>query len=119
MNSEKEHPIMSRDVVRSGNQVSIRGYLNTEEFMRTLSKTVKQSTLAGFAAYAALTILGDFESWYIGPYKVEIAAIVALAIEPILGYLRAKTIGRQYFEEGDTADKTKKPVDIPSNRATK
>ena len=93
--------ILSRQILNYGNQVSLRGYLSTEEFMKTLSKTVKQSTLAGFAAYAALTILGDFENWYIGPYKMEVATLVALA----LGYLRARTIGLKYLDEGDEAKK--------------
>lgn len=89
--------ILSRLNMNYGNQVSIKGYLNPDEFMKTLSKALKQSTLAGFAAYAALTILGDFESWYIGPYKAEIATMVAL----VLGYMRARSIGAKYLEEGD------------------
>lgn len=80
-----------------GNQVSLKGYLNAEEFMKTLAKALKQSSLAGFAIYAGLTILGDFESWYIGPYKAEAATLVAL----VLGFLRARQIGGQYFEKGD------------------
>lgn len=89
--------ILSRLNMNYGNQVSLKGYLNAEEFMRTLAKTVKQSTFAGFAAYAALTILGDFEQWYLGPYKAEAATLVAL----ILGYLRARAIGLKYLEEGE------------------
>lgn len=88
--------VLSRLSVNYGNQVSIKGYLNAEEFMKTLSKTVKQSTLAGFLAFAALTIIGDFENWYLGPYKAEMATILAL----VVGYLRAKRIGEQYIEKG-------------------
>jgi hypothetical protein len=89
--------VLSRLNMNYGNQVSIKGYLNADEFMKTLSKAVKQSTLAGFAAYAALTILGDFESWYLGPYKAEAATVIAL----LLGFLRARQIGAQYIENGD------------------
>ena len=89
--------ILSRMNMNYGNQVSIKGYLNAEEFMKTLAKTVKQSTLAGFVTFAALTVFGDFESWYIGPYKAEIATMVAL----VLGYIRARSIGAKYLEEGD------------------
>jgi hypothetical protein len=94
--------ILSRLNVNYGNQVSIKGYLNTEEFMKTLSKTVKQSTLAGFIAYAAMTIMGDFENWYLGPYKAEAATLIAL----ILGYVRARAIGLKYLEEGEKSDES-------------
>ena len=93
---------LSRLNVNYGNQVSIKGYLNTEEFMRTLSKTVKQSTFAGFAVYAALTIFGEFEAWYIGPYKAEAATLIAL----ILGYVRARAIGLKYLDEGEKPDES-------------
>lgn len=91
---------LSRMNMNYGNQVSIKGYLNAEEFMKTLAKTVRQSTLAGFAAYAALTILGDFENWYLGPYKAEAATLIAL----ILGYVRARSIGLKYLDEGEKPD---------------
>lgn len=92
--------IVSRLNMNYGEQVSIKGYLSAEEFMKTLAKTVKQSSLAGFATFALLTIFGDFESWYIGPYKGEIATLVAL----VLGYMRARAIGAKYIEEGDDHD---------------
>lgn len=93
--------ILSRMNMNYGNQVSIKGYLNAEEFMKTLAKTVKQSTLAGFVTFAVLTILGDFQNWYIGPYKAEAATLVAL----VLGYARARTIGLKYLSEGESNDR--------------
>jgi hypothetical protein len=93
---------LSRMNMNYGEKVSLKGYLNPDEFMKTLSKALKQSTLAGFAAYAALTILGDFESWYLGPYKAEAATLIAL----VLGFLRARQIGAQYFEKGADSDES-------------
>lgn len=101
VNAEKdERPIMSRVMMKSGSTRSLAGFLNPEEFMKTLAKSVKQSTIAGFAVFAALTIFGDFENWYIGPYKGELAMIVAM----IVGIVRAHSLGSKYLAEGDPFD---------------
>lgn len=95
--SDKRRPIMSRLNASYGEQVSKSGYLNAEELMKTIAKSFGQSTLAGVGLFVALTVLGDFDSWYIGPHKAEIATFVAL----ILGPLRAAMIGRKYLEVGN------------------
>ena len=99
MSEEKERPIMSRDVINSGYS-SIHGYLNEEEFMRSLNKALKSSSLWAFATFAGLTLFADFEKWYIGPYAAELAAVVALA----RGYFVAKNMGNKYLEEGVKID---------------
>jgi len=88
---------VSQDFVNSGYGVSLKGFLNRDEFMRTLAKSLQQSTLIGFATFAALTILGDFESWYIGPYKMALATLATIAAANI----RARKIGEKYLDEGD------------------
>ena len=95
MSEKKERPIMSRAVVNSGSD-SIKGYLNREEFMKSLNKALKSSSLWGFATFAGLTLLGDFEKWYIGPYAAELSALVALA----RGYYVAKKMGAKYMQDG-------------------
>ncbi len=68
--------------------------------MRTLAKAVKQSTLTGFAVFAALTIFGDFENWYVGPHKGELSMVIAM----VVGFYRAKSLGSKYLAEGDPFD---------------
>jgi hypothetical protein len=98
----KSRPIMSRAISSYGEQVSKEGYLNTEEFMKTLAKSFGQSTLAGVGFFVALTVLGDFENWYIGPYKGELAMFVTL----LVGFVRAKSLGAKYMAEGDPIDES-------------
>lgn len=98
MSEEKSRPIMSPSVVNSGNQVSINGYLNTEELMKTLNNALKSSSVWGFVTFVALTFAGDFERIYVGPYAAEIASVVAL----VRAYFVAKKIGSKYMEEGET-----------------
>ena len=98
MIEENQRPIMSPNVVNSGNQVSINGYLNTEEFMKTLNKALKSSSIWAFVTFVALTFAGDFEQIYVGPYAAEIASVVAL----VRAYFVAKKMGAKYLEEGET-----------------
>ena len=98
MSEEKQRPIMSQDVVNSGNQVSINGYLNTEEFMKTLNKALKSSSIWAFVTFVVLTFADDFEQIYVGPYAAEIASVVAL----VRAYFVAKKMGSKYLDEGET-----------------
>lgn len=64
--------------------------------MKSLNKALRSSSLWGFATFVLLALAADFEKWYIGPYAVEIATIVAL----IRGYFAAKKMGEKYAAEG-------------------
>jgi hypothetical protein len=87
---------LSRPSAVPGTQVSLKGYLSREEFMRSLNKALKSSSIWGFVTFVLLALAGDFEKWYIGPYAMEIATFVAL----VRGYFAAKNMGAKYAEQG-------------------
>lgn len=97
MNPEKQRPIMSRDVVKSGNQVSIHGYLNTEEFMKALTKGIGWTSFGSLGLAVVLALGESIHLWYTGPLAPTVIAVAGI----VVGYLRTKKIGERFIEEGD------------------
>ena len=97
MKSEMSEQMSSHDVVNSGKGISIAGFLSRDEFMKTLAKAFGQSTLIGVLTFAGMTILGDFDKWYIGPYHAEAATVATM----VFAYFKARRIGEKYLETGD------------------
>lgn len=97
MKSEKERPIMSRDVVKSGNHVSIHGYLNAEEFMKALTKGIGWTSFGSLALAVALALGESVHLWYTGPLAPTVIAVAGI----VVGYLRTKKIGERFIDEGE------------------
>ena len=76
---------------------SPRGLLNTEEAVKSLKRGAVAGGVASAAMVVVLTMLGDFDSWYTGPFKEVLAGFVAIAVM----YLRAQVVSRRLAEEGD------------------
>jgi hypothetical protein len=93
---ENERPIMSQDVVNSGSE-SIRGFLNTEEFMRALSKGVGWASFTSLGIAVAIALGESVHLWYTGPLAPTVVAVVGIAV----GYLRTKRIAEKLIDEGD------------------
>lgn len=105
MKSEMSEQMLSHDVVNSGKEeISIAGFLSRDEFMKTLAKAFGQSTLIGFLTFAGMTILGDFDRWYIGPYHAEAATVATM----VFAYFKARKIGEKYLETGDPLEDVRK-----------
>lgn len=100
MTPENQRPIMSHDVVKSGNQVSIKGYLNLEEFMRALLKGVGWSSTAGLGLAVALSLLESINVIYTGPLAPTVVAIASV----IAGYIRTKRMAERFVDEGEDID---------------
>lgn len=100
MNHENQRPIMSHDSVKSGNQVSIKGYLNLEEFMRALLKGVGWSSAAGLGLAVALSVLESIHLIYTGPLAPTVVTIAAV----IAGYIRTKRLAERLADEGEDID---------------
>lgn len=100
MTTGNQRPIMSHDVVKSGNQVSIKGYLNLEEFMRALLKGVGWSSAAGLGLAIALSVLESIHLIYTGPLAPTVVTLAAV----IAGYIRTKKLARQLADEGEDID---------------
>lgn len=99
MSEEKQRPIMSPNVVNSGNQVSINGYLNSEEFMKALRKGIGWTSF-GSLGLAVLISLGEsVHMWYTGPLAPTVIAVAGI----VVGYLRTKKIAEKLIEEGEDA----------------
>lgn len=88
---------MSRDVVKSGEQVSIRGYLNAEEFMKALAKGIGWTSFGSLGVAIAIALGESVHLWYTGPLAPTVVAFAGI----IVGYLRTKKIGRQFIDEGE------------------
>lgn len=97
---ENQRPIMSHDVVKSGNQVSIKGYLNPEEFMRALLKGVGWSSAAGLGLAVLLSVLESIHLIYTGPLAPTVVTIAGV----IVGYIRTKRIAERFVDEGEDID---------------
>jgi hypothetical protein len=100
MTPENQRPIMSHDVVKSGNQVSIKGYLNLEEAMRALLKGVGWSSAAGLGLAVLLSVLESIHVIYTGP----LAPTVVTAAAVIAGYIRTKQLAKRLVDEGEDID---------------
>lgn len=94
---KNQRPIMSHDVVKSGNQVSIKGYLNLEEFMRALLKGVGWSSAAGLGLAVLLSVLESIHLIYTGPLAPTVIAIASV----VAGYIRTKRLAEKFIDEGD------------------
>jgi len=100
MTPENQRPIMSHDVVKSGNQVSIKGYLNLEEAMRALLKGVGWSSAAGLGLAIAISILESIHVIYTGPWAPTVVTIAGV----LLGYMRTKQLAKRFVDEGEEVD---------------
>jgi hypothetical protein len=96
--SEKRVDV-SRDVVDSGKQVSINGFLNTEEFMKALSKGVGWTSFASLGIAVVIALGESVHLWYTGPLAPTVIAVAGV----LVGYLRTKRIGARLIEDGDDA----------------
>ena len=96
MSEEKERPIMSRSVMDSGSD-SIKGYLNTEEFMKALSKGIGWTSFASLGVAVLIALGESVHLWYTGPLAPTVVAVAGI----IVGYLRTKRIGEKLMEDGD------------------
>ena len=100
MRDEKERPIMSQEVVNSGSSSSIAGYLNTEEFMKALSKGVGWTSFSALGVAVLIALGESVHLWYTGPLAPTVIAVMGV----IVGYLRSRKIGQQLMDEGDSID---------------
>lgn len=103
MTLENQRPIMSHDVVKSGNQVSIKGYLNLEEAMRAVLKGVGWSSAAGLGLAVALSLLESIHLIYTGPWAPTVVTIAGV----IVGYIRTKQLTKRFADEGEDIDVTR------------
>lgn len=93
MNEENK---VSPPVVNSGSK-SIAGFLNTEEFMRALSKGVGWTSFSALGVAVLIALGESVHLWYTGPLAPTVIAVVGV----IVGYLRSKRIGQRMLEEGE------------------
>jgi len=100
MTPEKQRPIMSQNVVKSGSYGSVKGYLNEQEFMRALLRGVGWSSAAGLGLAVALSVLESIQLIYTGPLAPTIVAIAAV----IAGYIRTKRMAEKFVDEGEDID---------------
>ena len=96
MSEKKERPIMSRAVVNSGSD-SMRGYLNTEEFMKALAKGMGWTSFASLGVAVLIALGESVHLWYTGPLAPTVVALAGI----IVGYLRTKRIGERLMDEGE------------------
>ena len=75
----------------------ISGYLNWQEFTKSLLSGFGQSSFAGLALYVVMILGESAHLWYTGPG----AAVVVSLLTLVAGYLRTKTIARKYLERGE------------------
>lgn len=94
-----DEPKVSPNVVDSGKQVSINGFLNTEEFMKALSKGVGWTSFASLGIAVVIALGESVHLWYTGPLAPTVIAVAGV----LVGYLRTKRIGEKLIEDGDDA----------------
>lgn len=83
-----------------GNQVSIKGFLNAEEFMKALYKGIGWTSLSSLGIAVILALGDSVHLWYTGP----LAPMVVTFAGVIVGYLRTRKLGQQFIEEGEDID---------------
>jgi len=95
-----EVPKVSQDGVGSGNQESIKGFLNTEEFMKALLRGIGQTSLVSLGVAIAIALGESVHLWYTGPLAPTVIAAVGI----LVGFMRTRKIGERFIEEGDDID---------------
>lgn len=88
---------VSPNALNSGQQVSIKGYLNLEEFMKALTKGIGWTSLGSLAIAVALALGESVHLWYTGPLAPTVITIAGV----LVGYLRTQHIAKKYIDEGD------------------
>lgn len=87
---------MSQDPLVYGQ--SPRGLLNKEEAMKSLNRGAVVGGLVSAGLVVLMTLLGDFDKWYTGPFKEVLVGIVGIGAM----YLRAYCVSQNLADEGDT-----------------
>lgn len=93
-------PKVSQGGVNSGNQESIKGFLNTEEFMKALLRGIGQTSLVSLGIAVALALGESVHLWYTGPLAPTVVAAVGIFV----GYMRTRKLGERFIEEGNDVD---------------
>lgn len=96
MKFENNEQMLSRSVLNSGAKGSLHGYLNTEEFMKSLHRGIGWTSFTSLGIAVAIALGESVHLWYTGP----LAPTVVAAAGVIVGYLRTKKIGERLIDEG-------------------
>ena len=97
MNTKKPDRILTRDVVDSGKEASLKGYLNEQEFIDAVPKNYKKWAGLGFAVAFGLALLESFATTYTGPLAPLVAAFGGV----VIAYIKTMRSAKQFINEGD------------------
>lgn len=94
---EKQRPIMSSDVVKSGSYSSVKGYLNEQEFIESVPKNYRNWAGLGFGVAILLAIAESFTTTYNGPFAPLIAALFGV----VVAYVKTMNAAKRALNEGE------------------
>lgn len=97
MSEQNSRPIMSRDVVNSGSQVSVQGYLNWKEATMVIIAALGFASVSDLIGFAAKALAENANAWVSG----ESAQTVAWVLSMVAGYFGSRRIAKKYSDKGE------------------
>lgn len=100
MTPEKQRPIMSQNVVKSGSYGSVKGYLNEQEFIESVPKNYRNWAGLGFGVAILMAVIESFTTTYNGPFAPLIVALFGV----IASYVKTMNSAKRALDEGEDID---------------